>query len=138
MGRLLAVPVSVRLLPRTMLLVSLVGALGSIGLILLSPQALAVIWVGTIGLGFWLASIFPSAISLAGRHMKVTGRVTGLFLAGASVGAMVLPWLIGQLFEWVGPQAMLLVILIDLLVALVIFATIFWLTRRREPTQSMV
>ena len=36
---------------------------------------------------------------------------------GASLGSMTLPWLIGQLFESVGPQVTMLTILGDLLVA---------------------
>ncbi len=43
---------------------------------------------------------------------------------GASVGAMSLPWLIGQLFEPVGPRITMVLILADLLAACAIFAVL--------------
>jgi len=39
-------------------------------------------------------------------------------LIGASVGAMFLPWLIGQLFESVGPTVTMVTILIDVILSL--------------------
>jgi hypothetical protein len=37
----------------------------------------------------------------------------GWFFVGSSAGGMAVPWVIGQLFEPVSPQAMFWVILID-------------------------
>jgi fucose permease len=39
--------------------------------------------------------------------MHVTGTIAGLFLVGAGVGGMILPWLIGQAFVQVGAGAMM-------------------------------
>jgi len=39
---------------------------------------------------------------------------------GASLGSF-LPWLIGQLFEGVGPQVVMLIIFVDLLITLGVF-----------------
>jgi FHS family Na+ dependent glucose MFS transporter 1 len=80
------------------------------------------LWLGVFGLGFAMASIFPTMISLAERRMTITGTVTSWFFVGASVGGMFLPWLIGQLFESVGPRAMMFAVLVDLIVAMCIFA----------------
>ena len=49
---------------------------------------------------------------------------TGWFLIGASAGAMFLPWLIGQLFESIGPQVVMGAILVDLILALAIFTVL--------------
>ena len=54
--------------------------------------------------GISLAGLFPGTITLARQHLHVTAGVTGFFLVGSSLGAMALPWLIGQFFESVGPQ----------------------------------
>jgi fucose permease len=93
------------------------GALASLGLMLAAPHSLAVTWIGTCGVGLCLASIFPAMISLAQRHMRITGRVTGWFFIGASAGGMTLPWLIGQCFEIAGPHTLMLILLLDLVAA---------------------
>jgi fucose permease len=116
-GRLLGIPLAARFAPRTILLADLMGALASLGLMLAAPHSLAVTWIGTCGVGLCLASIFPAMISLAQRHMRITGRVTGWFFIGASAGGMTLPWLIGQCFEIAGPHTLMLILLLDLVAA---------------------
>jgi FHS family Na+ dependent glucose MFS transporter 1 len=116
-GRLLGIPIAARVRPRAILLTDLVGCLASVGAMLLWPSSAAVAWAGTVGLGLAMASIFPSAISLAEERVSITGRVTGWFLVGSSIGAMSLPWLIGQLFASVGPRITMIAILLDLFVA---------------------
>ena len=54
--------------------------------------------------------------------MTISGRVTGLFSIGQSVGAMLIPWLIGQYFVSVGPQILPMVLLVDMAFALVVLA----------------
>ena len=124
LGRLLTIPVAARLRPRSILLGGLAGCLVSVGIILLWSNALAATWLGTLGLGFSMASIFPTTLSLAERRLTITGRVSGWFFAGASAGGMTLPWLIGQLFEPIGPQVMMFAIMVDLIIALGIFAVL--------------
>jgi len=99
LGRLLAIPLAARFSPRVVLLADLVGALCSVSLVLIGSHSLALTWLGAIALGLSLASIFPTTLALAERHMRITGQVTGWFFVGASLGAMFWPWLIGQLFE---------------------------------------
>jgi len=79
--------------------------------------SLAATLIGTIGLGFSMASIFPATLSLAGQRMQLSGQVTGWFIFGSSAGAMLIPLLIGQLFKFAGPRALLLVIAITLVAA---------------------
>jgi FHS family Na+ dependent glucose MFS transporter 1 len=121
-GRLLAIPLAARLRPRTILLGDLLGCLASVGAILLLPRSLAALWLGTAGLGLAMASIFPTTLAFAARRMPATGKVTSIFLVGASLGAMLVPWLIGQLFAPAGPRSAMIVVLIVLLLACVVFA----------------
>jgi fucose permease len=65
--------------------------------------------------------MFPVSLNFAERHMPITGRVTAYFLIGANTGSMILPWLIGQLFETLGPQSMVVIIQAAMLVALFLF-----------------
>jgi fucose permease len=132
LGRLLTIPIAARVRPRFILLGALLGCLASLGVILSWPSSLTVLWLGAFGLGFSMASIFPTTISLAERRMTITGRVTSWFFVGASIGGMSLPWLIGQLFETVGPRAMMFAILVDLILAVGIFIAL--ILRSARPT----
>ena len=123
-GRLVSIPIAMRFRPRTIVLADLLGCAASVVLILVWSSSPAVVWLGTLGLGFSMASIFPTAITLAERRIPITGAVTGWFLVAASIGAMSIPWLIGQLFEPVGPQIAMIIILVVLVAALVPFAVL--------------
>lgn len=127
LGRLLSIPLAVRTTPRTLLLSNLLGCLLSLAVLFLWPQSLVALWVGALGLGLSMAAIFPTLISFAERRMLVTGQVAGWFLVGASMGAMTVPWLMGRAFDAFGPAAFQPILLIDLLLALLIF---FLLMRR--------
>jgi FHS family Na+ dependent glucose MFS transporter 1 len=121
LGRLLSIPLAARFRPRSILLGDLVGCLASVGLLIIWTNSLVATWLGTLGLGLAMASIFPTTISLAERHVIITGQRTGWFLIGASLGAMSLPWMIGQLFEAIGPQMAILAIMGDLALALAVY-----------------
>jgi len=135
MGRLLAIPIATCLRPRLILFADLAGGIVSLSLILLWPNSLTAIWLGTVGLGFSMASIFPTTLSLAGRRLNITGKITGWFFVGASAGGMFLPWLIGQLFEPIGPQVAIIIILIDLLVAVGVYIALI-LSSARDSSFS--
>lgn len=128
-GRLLAIPLAARYRPRRILLADLLGCLTGVGILLLWPGSTVALWLGTMGLGMGMASIFPTAITLAERRIPITGQVTGWFLVASSIGAMSLPWLIGQLFESVGPQVTMIAIFLDLVIALIPFVLLV----RQEP-----
>jgi FHS family Na+ dependent glucose MFS transporter 1 len=130
-GRLLSIPVAARYRPSRLLLADLCGCLLSVGLVLLWPRSTPSLWLGTMGLGLSMATIFPTAITVAERRVGITGQITGWFLAASSVGAMTLPWLIGQLFESIGPQVTMAAILADLTLALGVFGALM-LTSQRE------
>ncbi|MBU0490441.1 MAG: MFS transporter [Chloroflexi bacterium] len=131
LGRLLAIPIAARVRPRTILMVDLLGCLASVGALWLWPTAPGVVWLGTFGAGLCLASVFPTTLALAERRMRITGRVTGWFFVGANAGAMFLPWLIGQLFEPLGPDVVMIAILADVVVALALLAALLRRSGRR-------
>jgi FHS family Na+ dependent glucose MFS transporter 1 len=130
LGRLLAIPLVARFGLSSILLGDLVGCLVSVGVILLWPNSLTALWLGTLGLGLSMASLFPVSLSLAERYTTITGQVTGWFLVGASVGGMSLPALIGQLFESVGPRVTMLAIMVDLVVGTGVAAVLIFHSTR--------
>ncbi len=122
-GRLVSIPLTLRWRPRQILLVDLLGALASLLLILVGGSSVAV-WLGTAGFGLSVASVFPTTMALAGRRMPVSGRATGWFFVGASLGGMTLPWLVGQLFEPLGAQAMIVLVMTGMVGALGVMAVL--------------
>jgi FHS family Na+ dependent glucose MFS transporter 1 len=121
LGRLLTIPIAMRVSPRNILIGDLVGCLVSVLIIMFFPGSLTALWAGTLGLGFFMAAIFPTAISLAERFLTLTGSVTSWFFVGSSLGGMFLPWLIGQLFEPVGPRVVIFALIGDLLAGVAVF-----------------
>jgi MFS transporter, FHS family, Na+ dependent glucose transporter 1 len=120
-GRLFSIPIARRFRPRVVLLVDLIGCIVSVSVMLAWPTSAWIGWVGAIGTGLFMASIFPTAILLAERRMALTGYITSLFFLGASTGAMLVPFLIGQFFERLGPPVTLGFILTALVLDLIVF-----------------
>jgi len=113
-GRLLGVWVSTRTRSQTILIIDLVGCAISTIIIMAWKDSNLALWVGTIGLGLSMASIFPTIFMLAGERMQITGAITGWFLVGSGAGSMFLSWLIGQIFARTGPRTMTTVLLVDI------------------------
>ena len=118
LGRLLGIWVSTRARPITILALDFVGCIASVGLILLFQESAILLWIGTFLFGISQASIFPTFLTLAEERMHVTGTIAGLFLVGAGVGGMILPWLIGQAFVQVGAGAMMTMIFVGIVLNL--------------------
>ena len=104
LGRLVSIPLAARFRPASFLLGNILICLAGLVIVLLSRNSLPILWAGTFVFGFAVGPLFPTTISFASTLMATTGRVTAWFLVGGSLGVMVLPWLIGQLFEPLGPQ----------------------------------
>lgn len=136
-GRLAAIPLAARLRPRTILALDLAGSLLSAGLAAVWPDQGWLLWVSAVGTGFFMASFFPTLMSFASRRIALTGRITSLFFIGGSLGGMALPWLIGQLFEPVGPWVVPAVVLAGIaLNAAAFLALVVLAPQPAEPRRS--
>ena len=123
-GRLIAIPVSMRLAPGTMITIDLVGAGLGLALIGLVPDWSPALWIGTIAFGMSLASVFASGVNYTGERIPVTGPVMSVLVVGGGLGSMTVPWVVGQLFDRRGPQVMLLVVGAAVAAALALFLVI--------------
>jgi FHS family Na+ dependent glucose MFS transporter 1 len=124
LGRLVAVPLAARFRPQMILLADLAGCLVTVGLLLVWPSSVPVLWLATLGLGLSMASIFPTTMDLAARYLKMTGRMTSGFIVGGYAGSMTLPWLVGLLLETYGPWVVPVTLLVDLLLATVVLVSL--------------
>jgi FHS family Na+ dependent glucose MFS transporter 1 len=137
LGRLISIPLATRLHPRTMLLLDILGALASVGVAVLLPGWPPAVWIASFGLGLSIASLFPSVLNYAGSAMPITGRTTGFILVGAGAGSMVMPWLVGQLFEGIGPHMLMVTLSANLIATLLLFAVTTWYVRGLSARRGM-
>jgi FHS family Na+ dependent glucose MFS transporter 1 len=133
LGRLLGIWISTRARPITILALDFAGCLASVGLILLFQNSAVMLWVGTILFGISQASIFPTFLTLAEERMHVTGTIAGLFLVGAGVGGMILPWLIGQAFVQVSANAMMGLIFLGIVLNLLMLLLFTRVSVKQSP-----
>ena len=137
-GRLLGIPLATRFQPQVVVLISIVGALFFSGLLIYDLDNLWFTWVASIGLGLSMAPVFPNVISFAGRHLHITGKITGWFFVGASVGGMVLPWLNGQFIDRIGPWAMPYSVLVTLVLAALMIGLLLLRAHRRSQSEPVL
>lgn len=131
LGRLLSIPIGSRFKPATILWADLIlCALFTVLMLIWHGETWA-LWVGTIGIGMAMASMFPTMISYAETRMKITGKVTSIFLTGSSIGGMTLPLFTGLLFESAGPQIMLWVVLVATILTAISYAVVVMVANRK-------
>jgi MFS transporter, FHS family, Na+ dependent glucose transporter 1 len=128
-GRLISIPTSTVIRPQRLLLGSYLGAALSLVLIVSLSQYSLVIWIGTVLLGLCLAAIFPTMLSWAGMIMPVSAKTTSWFFVTGGLGAVTIPWVIGQFVESRPPIVIPSAILGISFSALVIFSLTLQLIR---------
>ena len=133
-GRLVGVWVSTKLRPATILFADIFGCAVSAVIILLWKESSIALWIGTFGLGLSMASMFPTFLLLAGERMQITGAITGWFLVGSGAGSMFLPWFIGQIFAFTGPQMMTTVLLVDIALIVVVLSVL--ISGKKSPAME--
>jgi FHS family Na+ dependent glucose MFS transporter 1 len=111
LGRVVAIPLYSFVQSNTILVFDFIGSIASVGLILLFPRSSTALWLGVAGTGLFMGSVFPTTLGLVEERIGTTGRRTSWFLVGASLGAMVFPWAVGQLFDTIGPIGLIFVVL---------------------------
>jgi MFS transporter, FHS family, Na+ dependent glucose transporter 1 len=135
-GRLLGIPIAARVRPRWILLGDLLGIILGLLIILFAPNPAVSIWIGTTLVGLSIASVFPTLISFAEHRMALSGKITSYFFVGASLGGMTIPWIIGQLFESIGPRYTMITLLVDVLLTLGIYVVLIVYAGRMEKAKK--
>jgi fucose permease len=133
-GRVLMIPITARVNPVPVLILSLLGSIVSLGLLVITPFSTLVVFIGTVGAGVSMAAIFPTALSFASHRVEITGQVTGWFVVGASSGSTLIPLLIGQSFQVAGPQSLVFVAEMALLLATAVLLVAIRRSRLERPT----
>ncbi len=131
-GRLIAIPATVRFTPRQIIPVALAGCAGFLGLLVLFQGAPLAVWIAAAGAGFCMAPVWPSGYTLAGQSIALTARLSGFILLGDSIGGMILPGLTGWIMEAAGAPAMAQLVLASLVATFLAYLGILYFGKRRK------
>ena len=133
-GRLISIPLAMKLKPEKILWVDFCGVIISLLIIILFSAVEVLLWLGTIGTGLFMASIFPTLLNDAQSRMHMSGKITSWFFVGSSLGSMTLPWIMGQLIAPFGATAAMIAVLCSILLATGVFYILNTI-QRNTPAQ---
>jgi len=133
-GRLVSIPVAIRLAPARILVAALSGCAVFLGLLIAFPASPAVLWLAVAGIGLSMAPVWPSGYTLAVQSIRLTAGVSAVIMLGDSVGAMVMPGMTGLFMERAGAGAMTFLVLASMAATVVAFLAI--LAFRKRGTES--
>lgn len=137
-GRLVSIPVAIRLAPAQILAVAFSGVAVFLGLLIAFPASTAVLWIAVAGIGLTMAPIWPSGYTLAVQSIRLTAGVSAAILLGDSVGAMVMPGLTGLVMERAGAGAMTYLILASMTATVVAFLAILAFRMRKSESAAPI
>lgn len=130
LGRLISIPLARKIRPSKLLLGNFIFAILSLAMILLWPRNIMIVWLVSIGFGLSLSSAFPTLMALSETRLKVTGRVTSLFFVGASLGGLLMPMLLGQIFDYIGSYYIMVALFITTCLAMLVLLLVLLVSER--------
>jgi len=134
-GRLLAIPLSRYLRPAVMLAGALAALVvtSAVFVVIAGPDVW--LWVVMFVIGLVIAPQFASMIAFAEEHLTLSGSATSAFIASAGLGGLIVPWLLGVLFDARGAEVLPWVVLISSLIAAAVAGFAGWLVLRGVAAQ---
>lgn len=111
-GRVVAVPVAGRVAPGRILGVTLAASLAVLVLFLAAQEPGATLWVVSFLFGASVAPQYAAMMGYAESHLALSGRNTATIVACSGMGGLVIPRIIGELFDRRGPGSLPVTMLI--------------------------
>ena len=105
-GRLLAIWMARLTSPGRMVAASMSLSVIAAALFAVFPDGGPMLWVVTALFALSIAPQYASMMAFAESHLALSGKNTSAIVAASGVGALVMPWVLGQLFDAVGPEAL--------------------------------
>lgn len=121
-GRLFAIPAGARFPAHGVVPVTVSGGLLMLILMIAFPSSSVVLWLAAVGVGFFMAPVWPTGFTLASQSIPLSGRASSLILLGDSFGGMILPTLMGKVIEVFGARTITYLVAASLALNLVAFA----------------
>ncbi|XP_053310388.1 major facilitator superfamily domain-containing protein 4A [Spea bombifrons] len=107
LGRLISIPMSYKMTPRSMLFINLIGIMVTFLFLILTQNSVTGLFIGTALLGLFLSSIFPSMLAYTEDLLNYKGCATTLLVTGAGMGEMFLQILVGMVIQTQGNYSFL-------------------------------
>ena len=96
------------------------------------------LWIVTLLFGLTVAPQYASMLAYAESHLALSGRNTSAIVAASGIGGLLMPFIVGQLFDRVGPQSLPpTVLVLAILTAAVAAYAGRLLSAQRPPVTSM-
>ncbi len=106
LGRLAAIWLARLLSPGWMVAGSMAVSVVAAVLFALFPDGGPVLWAVTALFAVSIAPQYASMMAFAESHLALSGKNTSAIVAASGVGGLLMPWLLGQLFDAIGPEAL--------------------------------
>ncbi len=138
-GRLIGIFISKKINAKKMLLINFSGTAVCLLLLVLFRNSSIILWVGSILLGFFLATSYPTLMVYAGSLFTVTGAITRWFMAGSGMGVLLIPFAMTYLFGKLGIQVVPIVLWIVSLVGLINLMVMLFFAEKmnKEPLKNL-
>jgi FHS family Na+ dependent glucose MFS transporter 1 len=134
-GRLISIPLARKFKLSRLLVLNFSLAVINLALILIWPSSEIMMWIGSVGFGLSLSSVFPTLMALSETRLMVTGKVTSLFFVGVSFGGIVMPMLLGQIFDFIGSYYVMVALFAATIIGLVVLLAVIFLSIRLGEKQ---
>lgn len=118
-GRLTCASLSQRISKKVLVLINSIGCL-IFFILLISTQNIVFITVCMIGLGFFLAGIYPTSIANAGLLIKGSTKGMAILLAISGLGGIIMPQIVGLLADQIGIVGAIAFLAIDAAIILIL------------------
>lgn len=125
-GRLISIALATRVSPTIMLFGNIIGCTFGVLMILALRYDQIMLIIGTCLMGFFMSSVFPTALSLTEKYINVTPTITSVLVFSAATGEMSLPVIVGHEFERKGPISFLVISLILCFLSVIAYMSL-WL-----------
>ena len=105
-GRVMAIWTARRVTPGWTVAITTVMSVAASVLFVLFDGPGPMLWVVALLFGVSVAPQYASMLAFAESHLALSGRNTSAIVAASGIGGLVMPFVVGQLFDRVGPQSM--------------------------------
>jgi fucose permease len=97
------------------------------------------LWIVTLLFGLSVAPQYASMLAFAETHLALSGRNTSAIVAASGIGGLLMPFVVGQLFDRVGPQSLppTVLVLALLTAAVAAYCGRLLVDAQRPPVTSM-
>ena len=130
LGRVIAIPITSLWNNRKIITIDLAVCVIGFIIILLLPESIIALGIGSALAGLGMASNFPTIFTYAEQNLRLTARITSLFYIGISGANMFFSWMIAQLFDTQGPFSVMVVLSILVFIQVVLWGLIARVTMK--------